>query len=817
MSAMVLASASAFSAAGQPAGGERVRWPAVTSQVKPDAAIERRITALLARMTLEEKVGQIIQPDISSITPDEVRQYKFGSILAGGNSSPGGVETSPPAAWLKLADAYWNASRSAAWAGEPIPIMWGIDAVHGHANIVGATIFPQNIGLGATRDPALIQRIGEVTAREMAVTGFDWDFSPTLAVVRDDRWGRSYEGFSEDPEIVRLYAGRMVEGLQGAAGTKALFGPGKVIATAKHFVGDGGTAGGKDQGDNLSSPLELRDIHGAGYSSAIGAGVQAVMASFSSVSGRKVHGDRDLLTGALKQDMGFDGLVVGDWNAHGQVPGCTNTSCPASINAGLDMFMAPDSWKGLYENTLAQARSGEISSARLDDAVRRILRVKLRANLFAKGQPSSRPLAGNFDLLGAPEHRAVARQAVRESLVLLKNASHLLPLSPKAHLLVAGDGADSISRQSGGWTISWQGNGLTNADFPHGTSIFAGIREAAEAAGGSAVFDAAGKFDRKPDAAIVVFGEDPYAEFVGDRPRSLEFSPADSKNLDLIRRLKDEGIPVVAVFLSGRPMWVNPYLNAADAFVAAFLPGSEGGGVADVLLKTPGGNIRNDFHGKLSFSWPRRPDQFALNRGDKDYDPLFAYGFGLTYADNGELPTLSEDRPAGLGLADGLYFGRGQLNQGWSFGFAPASGGTVRSIDRRAQEDARAFTWPGGREAVLALRSPAPIDISREVTGQLSLVVEYKVDVAPDRPVTLEVGCGQGCAARVPIQHALRRTPVGEWATLTIPLGCFAQRGLKPLQVTEPLVISTSSALALSISDVRLASAAIQQDQCGDR
>ena len=481
------------------------------------------------------------------------------------------------------------------------------------------------------------------------------------------------------------------------------------------------------------------------------------------------------------------------------------------------MFMAPDSWKGLYDNTLAQARSGEIPSARLDDAVRRILRVKLRANMFAKGQPSSRPLAGRFELLGAPEHRAVARQAVRESLVLLKNAGQLLPLSPKAHLLVAGDGADNISKQSGGWTISWQGTGLTNADFPNATSIFAGIRQAAEAAGGSAVLDVAGKFDRKPDAAIVVFGEDPYAEFVGDRPRSLEFSPADSKDLDLIRRLKAAGIPVVAVFLSGRPMWVNPYLNAADAFVAAFLPGSEGSGVADVLLKTPDGKIRNDFHGRLSFSWPRRPDQFSLNRGDKGYDPLFAYGFGLTYADNGDLAALSEDRPASLGLADGLFFGRGQLGQGWRFGFAPGSGGTVRSIDRRAQEDARAFTWPGGREAAVVLHAPTAIDISREVTGQLSLVVEYRVDVAPDRPVTLAIGCGPNCSAPVSVQQALSRAAIGQWETLTIPLGCFAQRGLKPSQIDEPLRISTAGTLVLSISDVRLASSAVPQDQCSDR
>ena len=351
------------------------RWPGVRSRVSQDPRIETRIEVLLRRMSLEEKVAQIIQPDISSITPEEYRQYRFGSILAGGNSSPGGNETAPAREWLALADRFWEASMDGPADRPRIPVMWGIDAVHGHANIVGATIFPQNIGLGATRNRDLIRRIGEVTALEMQVTGADWDFSPTLAVVRDDRWGRTYEGFSEDPEIVRDYAGAMVEGLQGRPGTAEFLAPGRVIATAKHFAGDGGTAGGRDQGDNPSTPAELRDIHGAGYPPAIEAGVQAIMASFSSVRGEKVHGSRELLTGIIREQMGFDGLVVGDWNAHGQVPGCTNSSCPQSINAGLDMFMAPDSWRELYRNTVSQVRSGEIPMARLDEAVRRILRV----------------------------------------------------------------------------------------------------------------------------------------------------------------------------------------------------------------------------------------------------------------------------------------------------------------------------------------------------------------------------------------------------------------------------------------------------------
>jgi beta-glucosidase len=790
-----------------------VHWPSVHSRVQRDPAVEARIDALLARMSVEGKVAQVVQPDIAAVTPADMRRYHFGSILAGGNSSPGGVETAPAAEWLKLADAYWDAAMDRPAGQLGIPSMWGIDAVHGHANIVGATIFPHNIGLGAARDPELIRRIGEVTAKEMAVTGFDWDFSPTLAVVRDDRWGRTYEGFGEDPEIVRSYAGKMVEGLQGIPGTPGFLRAGKVIATAKHFVGDGGTAGGKDQGDNPSSPAELRDIHGAGYPPAIEAGVQAVMASFSLVRGEKVHGDKDLLTGALKGEMHFDGLVVGDWNAHGQVPGCSNTSCAASMNAGLDIFMAPDSWKGLYASTLAQARSGEIPMTRLDDAVRRILRVKIRAGLFEKGRPSSRPFAGRFELLGAPEHRAVARQAVRESLVLLKNEKRLLPLSPKLDVLVAGDGADTISKQAGGWTITWQGSGLTNKDFPHAQSIWSGINEAVRAAGGSATLSPDGSFARKPAAAIVVFGEDPYAEFVGDRPRSLEYSPADKKDLELLKRLKAAGVPTVAVFLSGRPMWVNPELNASDAFVAAFLPGSEGGGIADVLFRKPNGGVHHDFHGKLSYSWPRRADQTPLNKGDARYDPLFAYGYGLTYADDRHVPELAEDRPAGAGMPDGVFFARGAVPQGWRW--TTTGSVQIRRVDRRAQEDALSFAWSGAGEGTALLASTPPLDISREATGELSLLVDYRVDTPPAGAATLSMTCGQGCGGTVPIAGLLRAAPAGQWQTMVVPLRCFVRAGLDPKQVASPVAITATGRLTIALSDARIASAAVSQDRCG--
>jgi beta-glucosidase len=617
-------------------------WPNVPDALPVDPSLEQRITRVMSGMSLVDKVGQVIQADTSTVTPDDVRRYRLGSILSGGNSAPkpGGEDLSPAEQWLAAADAYYLASVDTSSGAPGIPILWAVDAVHGHNNIVGATLFPHNIALGATRNAELIRRIGEITAREIRVTGQDWTFAPTLAVARDDRWGRTYESYSEDPEIVRAYATAMVRGLQGDSGTPGFLDVNHVIATAKHFLGDGGTADGRDQGDNRSTEAELRDLHGAGYPPAIAAGVQSIMVSFSSWQGVKLHGHEGLLGGVLKGRMNFDGLLIGDWNAHEQVPGCSKVSCARTLNAGLDVFMAPDSWRELHAQTLAQVQAGEIRLSRLDDAVRRVLRVKLRARVFENGKPSTRPLAGQYELLGAPGHRAVARQAVRESLVLLKNSAKLLPLRANSHVLVAGDGADNISKQCGGWTLTWQGTGLSNAHFPRAESIYAGIRAAVVAAGGTAQLSVGGAFAERPDAAIVVFGENPYAEFEGDIA-TLEYSPGDKRDLELLRRLRAAGIPVVAVFLSGRPLWVNAEINASVAFVAAWWPGTEGGGIADVLFRKADGAINHDFKGKLSFSWPATPAPTAVNRGD-GHTPLFAYGYGLTYADAGDIPSLPE-------------------------------------------------------------------------------------------------------------------------------------------------------------------------------
>ncbi|WP_445978942.1 glycoside hydrolase family 3 protein [Stenotrophomonas muris] len=795
-------------------------WPQVTWPLAADPALEKRITDLMAGMTVEEKVGQLVQGDIASLTPDDVRRYRLGSILAGGNSDPGGRYDASPAEWLALADAFYDASMDTSKGGKAIPLLFGIDAVHGQSNIIGATLFPHNIGLGATRNPELLRQIGGITALETRVTGMEWTFAPTVAVPQDDRWGRSYEGYSESPEVVASYAGAMVEGLQGRVGTPEFLDGRHVIASVKHFLGDGGTTDGKDQGDTRISEPDLVRIHAAGYPPAIAAGAQTAMASFNSVNGEKMHGHRHYLTDVLKGRMNFGGFVVGDWNGHGQVKGCTTTDCPATINAGLDMAMASDSWKGFYETTLAAVKDGRITPQRLDDAVRRILRVKFRLGLFEAGRPSTRAVGGQFALIGAPAHRAVARQAVRESLVLLKNQNGVLPLSPKQRILVAGDGANDVGKQAGGWTLNWQGTGTTRKDFPNADSIYEGIARQARAAGGEAVLAVDGRYAVKPDVAVVVFGEDPYAEFQGDRP-TLAYKPGNETDLALLKRLKADGIPVVAVFLSGRPLWVNREINAADAFVAAWLPGSEGAGIADVLLRGSDGRVQHDFKGKLSFSWPRTATQYANNVGQKDYDPLFAFGFGLTYADNGDLAALPEASGlTGNEGATGVFFARGDAGPGMALRLEQAAGQgltvtrvpdalpddrlKITGVDHLAQEDGRRLAWSGKGEAVAALQSHTALDLQRESNGDLMLLTTLRVDAAPEGEAWLSVGCGVGCSARIAIGPSLAALPQGQWKRVGVPLKCLAKAGAKLDAIDRPWSVVTADAMTISVSRVAL-------------
>lgn len=618
------------------------QWPEQSSPFPADIAEEARLDEILSGMSLSDKVGQVIMGEIQYVSPRDVRRYRLGAVLNGGGSFPGTDRHASAADWLALADAYHLASVDRNDGRPVIPVIWGTDAVHGHNNVFGATLFPHNIGLGAAANPELLELIGAATAREVAATGIYWNFAPTLAVPRNDRWGRTYEGYSEQPDLVAELGAALIEGMQGTVG-RDFMAPGRVLATAKHFLGDGGTTDGVDQGNTEVSEDELARIHASGYRTALGGGAQTVMVSFSSWNGLKMHANPYLLQEVLKGRMGFDGFLIGDWNGHSQVPGCKASSCPEAFNAGVDMFMAPKQWKRLRRNLLRQARMGKITGARLDDAVRRILRVKLRAGLLDAPRPSERPVvqeresgaASRSEWIGHPEHRALARRAVRESLVLLKNEGGVLPIAPKSRVLVAGAAASDIPGQLGGWSMTWQGDDIENSDFPGATSILDGVRAALEGAGGTVEYGQfsevrAGPAASLPDVALLVYGERPYAEYEGD-VKTLEFSPRGKSHLEAARRLQAAGLPVVSVLLTGRPLAVTDEIEASDAFVVAWLPGSEGAGVADVLIADAEGAARFDFAGRLPFSWPQSPDQAVNNSGDEPYRPAYPLGFGLRY------------------------------------------------------------------------------------------------------------------------------------------------------------------------------------------
>lgn len=797
-----------------------VKWPAVNSPIQKDPAMEARISELLSRMTVEQKVGQMIQAEIRYITPEQVKKYHIGSILNGGGTFPNNDKYASEMDWVNVAEAYYQASIDTSDGGLGIPVIWGTDAVHGHNNVVRATLFPHNIGLGATRNPALIRRIGAATAREVSATGVQWTFAPTVASPRDDRWGRTYEGYSEDPAIVRQFAAEMVKGIQGEAGTDELFSPSKMVATVKHFVGDGGTQNGRDRGDARISERELRDIHAQGYVAGLGAGAQTVMASFNSWNGERLHGSFHMLTEVLKNQMGFDGFVVGDWNGHGFVKECDFTQCAQSVNAGLDMFMSIQEWPQLLENTIKQAKNGEIPMARIDDAVRRILRVKMRAGLFDGMSPKARAkINGVGDVLGNPEHRALAREAVRQSLVLLKNKNGILPLSPKANILVAGDGAHNIGKQSGGWTLSWQGTGNTNDDFPGATSVYDGLKAQVEAAGGRIRLSEQGEYTDKPDVAIVVYGENPYAEWQGDI-NSLEYQPATRADIKLLSALKRDGIPVVSVFLSGRPLWVNAELNQSDAFVAAFLPGSEGAGVADVLLTDAEGRVQHDFVGKLSFSWPRDLSQVQLNVGDKEYDPLFAYGYGLSYGDTDTLAdNLPEDRaafatamgPVPLGIFESRVLDPWTMYARTPEGRVAATTNSLSDAwisitghDYLLQDDARRIAFTGRGKAAAQIASDMPVDFSGFVASDAALIMDLRVNQQPQGDVELGMHCLPDCAGEVSVTDAMAKKPAGQWQKFSVDMTCLVKAGLQADRVSAPFVLSSDSVLDISLANIQL-------------
>ena len=590
---------------------------------KPLSSFDSQVDKLLAQMTLDEKIGQMTQAEQSGLKDiNDIQQYFLGSLFSGGDSDPKGGNSLKD--WTDLYDRLQQQSVRTRLA---IPLLFGIDAVHGHNNVLNAVIFPHNIGLGCTRNAALVEKAARITALEVRATGINWVFAPCVTVPRDERWGRTYEGFGEAPELARTLGEAAVRGLQG----DDLSNPLSVVACAKHYAGDGGTTFGTgrpkddksgnyplDQGDTRLTEEELRQIHLQGYVSAIKAGVGTIMPSYNSWNGVKCSGSKRLLTDILKDELGFEGFLISDYAAIDDLPGDYKSQVETSINAGMDMVMIPRRYVEFVTTLRDLVKEGRVPISRIDDAVRRILRVKFALGLMDK---SRSPLAdrGLQKEFGSVAHRAIARQCVRESLVLLKNDRQTLPASKKlARIHVSGKSADNIGNQCGGWTIDWQGK--TGEVTTGGTTILKGIRDAV-AKTTKVTYSRDGSGAEGADLGVVVIGETPYAEMRGDNT-DLAIAPED---VAAIENVKSAGIPVVVILLSGRAMILGEALDKADAFVAAWLPGTEGAGVADVLF--------GDYNptGKLSSSWPRSMAQIPINVGDKGYDPLFRYGYGLSY------------------------------------------------------------------------------------------------------------------------------------------------------------------------------------------
>lgn len=580
---------------------------------KSKSSIDKKVNDLLSQMTLDEKIGQMTQVDIDALKGhyEDIEKYSLGSILCGGNSE---IDDISATGW---ADYYDMLQNHALKSRLHIPMIYGVDAVHGHNNVTNAVVFPHNIGLGATRNPKLIEKAARVTAEEIAATGMDWAFAPCIAVARNEHWGRTYESFGEDPELAKSLGAASVKGLQG----KKLSNKTSILACAKHFLGDGGTTNGKDQGNTEVDELTLRKLHMPGYITAIKAGAKTIMISYNSWNGVKMHGNKYLLTDVLKNELKFKGFLVSDWAAIDQLENDYKSSIEKSFNAGLDMVMIPNP-PGKANNyvdfiTLLKelVNENKVPMSRIDDAVKRILRVKFEMNIF-ENPLTDRSLMATF---GSKEHRQVARECVRQSLVLLKNENKTLPISKNfKNIVLAGKSADDIGNQCGGWTIDWQGK--SGNTITGGTTVLQAVKNAVSkntvvnySKDGSEVKDA--------DVVVIVVGEKPYAEMLGD---TTDLSLA-KEDVEVIENVKKSGKPFVVVLFSGRPLIIEKQLNDANAFIAAWLPGSEGAGITDVLF----GDF--NFTGKLGHSWPKTNEQVPINVGDKNYDPLFKYGFGLKY------------------------------------------------------------------------------------------------------------------------------------------------------------------------------------------
>ena len=592
------------------------------SNPKPLVSYDAGAREILSKMTLDEKIGQMTQAEQDSLqNVEDIEKYFLGSLLSGGSSDPKAGNSLQ--AWTDLYDGYQQQALKTRLA---IPLLYGIDAVHGHNNVLGAVIFPHNIGLGCTRNPRLVESAARITAEEVRATGINWAFAPCVTVPRDERWGRTYEGFGETPELARTLGEAAVRGLQ----RNDLNHPLSILACAKHFVGDGGTSFGTasllnpnsksllDQGDTRLTEGQLREIHMQGYVSTIKAGVGSIMPSYSSWNGVKVSGSKRLLTEILKQELGFAGFLISDYNAIDQITKDYKTAIEISINAGMDMAMVPKRYRECFTLLRELVNEGRVPMSRIDDAVTRILRVKLGMGLMDKERS---PLADRklHQTFGSVAHRQVARECVRQSLVLLKNEKHPLPIGKSvARIHVAGKNADDIGNQCGGWTIDWQGK--SGEVMPGGTTVLKAIQNSVSETT-KVTFSKDGSGASGANVGIVVIGETPYAEGRGDRD-DLSLGAEDLAAVD---NMKAAGIPIVIVLISGRPLIINDVLNKCESLVAAWLPGTEGQGIADVLF----GDYKPT--GKLSRSWPRSMAQIPINVGDANYDPLFKYGFGLSY------------------------------------------------------------------------------------------------------------------------------------------------------------------------------------------
>jgi beta-glucosidase len=587
------------------------------SKLKQLSSYDAQVKELLSKMTLEEKIGQMIQADQEHLQdPVDIEKYCLGSLLSGGNSDPKAGNSLQ--AWTDMYDGYQQHALNTRLG---IPILYGVDAVHGHSNVIGAVIFPHNIGLGCTRNPELVKKIARITAVEMRATGVQWTFAPCVTVPRDERWGRTYEGFSEDPELVKILGEASIRGLQGDLGN-----PLSVLACAKHYVGDGGTtavAGRRrgirlDQGDTQIDEQTLRQIHLPPYVAAVKAGVGTIMPSYSSWNGLKCSASHRLLTEIIKEELGFEGFLISDYRAIDQLDRDYKKAIGISINAGMDMGMIPSKYKEFSTYLKELVEEGVVPMSRIDDAVTRILRVKCAMGLLDKDRSplADRSLQKKF---GSDEHRQVAREAVRQSLVLLKNEDKVLPISKRlSRVHVAGKNADNLGNQCGGWTIDWQGR--SGQVTTGGTTILTAIKNTVSE-NTEATFSLDGSGAASADIGIVVIGETPYAEGRGDSADLV----LDKADIETVKNVKNSGIPVVVILISGRPLIIKDVLDEADAFIVAWLPGTEGQGVADVIF----GDYKPT--GKLSFTWPASIDQVPINLGDDDYEPLFEFGYGLTY------------------------------------------------------------------------------------------------------------------------------------------------------------------------------------------